>query len=156
MPVSRELVTLAGLAAVTLALVMAAPGTPRVTWRCGLSMFLARAHEFDVADGSVFRLGWRSGCFAVSAFRAGGACSPAWRLSLVQTRFLLNPQALRLDFARISPRAGLKRLFGADSLVEAVKSVAKVTVLAVRRVACAAGRPAESASGAVRRAQGNF
>ena len=50
---------------------------------------------------------------------------------LLQTRFLLSGKALRLDFQRISPGAGLKRLFGPDSLVEAGKSLAKVAVLGI-------------------------
>ncbi len=49
---------------------------------------------------------------------------------LVQSRFLLNTHALRVDLSRISPRAGFKRLFSTDNLIEALKSVAKVTVLA--------------------------
>ena len=50
---------------------------------------------------------------------------------LVQTRFLLSGKALRMDFSRISPKAGFKRLLGSESLVEAGKSVAKVAVLGI-------------------------
>jgi len=128
-PISRELVTLAGMAAVTLALLWAAPGATRDLAR-GLSIFMARAHEFDVTDGSAFRLAgvlWLRGSapFVLAAMLAGVATV------VVQTRFLLNSRALRPDFARLSPRAGLKRLLSADSLVEALKSVSKVTVLAL-------------------------
>jgi flagellar biosynthetic protein FlhB len=49
----------------------------------------------------------------------------------VQTRFLLSGKALRVDFKRVSPGAGLKRLLGPESLVEAVKSVAKIVVIGV-------------------------
>ena len=127
-PVSRELVTLAGLAAVTLALAVAAPGTAR-DLALRLSVFLARAHEFDVADGMAFRLAgaawlWGAAPFVLAALLAGTAAV------LVQTRFLLNMHALRFDATRISPRAGLKRLLGADSLIEAGKSMIKVAVLA--------------------------
>jgi flagellar biosynthesis protein FlhB len=126
-PISREFVTLAGMAAVTLALLWAAPGTER-DLALSLSTFLAKAHEFDVTDGSVLRLAgliWLRGSapFVLAAMLAGVAAV------LVQTRFLLNSRALRLDFTRISPGAGVKRLFSADSLIEAIKSVAKVTVL---------------------------
>jgi flagellar biosynthetic protein FlhB len=127
-PISRELVTLASIAAVTLALVWAAPGATR-DLALGLSTFLARAHEFDVADGTAFRLAGvlllrGSAPFVLAAMLAGVAAV------VLQTHFLLNPRALRLDFTRISPGVGLKRLLSADSLVEAAKSVAKVTVLA--------------------------
>jgi flagellar biosynthesis protein FlhB len=128
-PISRELVTVAGLAAVTLALVWVAPKTAR-DLALGLSIFLARAHEFDANDGGAFRLAgvlWLRGSapFVLAAMLAGVAAV------VVQTRFLLNAHALRLDFKRISPGAGLKRLVSADSLVEAVKSVAKITVLSL-------------------------
>jgi flagellar biosynthesis protein FlhB len=128
-PISRELVTLAGLAAVTLALIWAAPGAARDV-ALGLTPFLARAHQFDANDGSAFRLAgliWLRGSapFVMAAMLAGVATV------VVQTRFLLNSRALRPDFARLSPRAGLKRLLSADSLVEALKSVSKVTVLAL-------------------------
>jgi flagellar biosynthesis protein FlhB len=127
-PISRELVTLAGLAAVTLALLWAAPGTARDV-ALSLSIFMGRAHEFNMTDGGAIRLAgliWLRGSapFVLAAMVAGVAAV------LVQTRFLLNTHALKLDFSRISPGAGLKRLLGAESLVEAVKSVAKITVLA--------------------------
>jgi flagellar biosynthesis protein FlhB len=127
-PISRELVTLAGLAAVTLALLWAAPGTARDV-ALSLSMFLGRAHEIDMTDGGAIRLAgmiWLRGSapFVLAAMVASVAAV------LVQTRFLMNTHALKLDFTRISPGAGLKRLLGAESLVEAVKSVAKITVLA--------------------------
>jgi flagellar biosynthetic protein FlhB len=127
-PISREMVTLAGMAAVTLALIWAAPGATRDLAQ-GLSTFMARAHEFDVTDGSAFRLAgvlWLRGSapFVLAAMLAGVAAV------LVQSRFLLNTRALRVDLSRISPRAGFKRLLSTDSLIEAVKSVVKVTVLA--------------------------
>ena len=127
-PVSRELTGFAGLAAVTLALVMVAPGAMHEMAR-RLSVFLARTHE--LAPGvSAFRLAglaWLSGAapFVLAAMFAGVA------VVLVQTRFLLSGKALRVDFKRISPGAGLKRLLGPESLVEAVKSVAKVAVIGI-------------------------
>jgi flagellar biosynthetic protein FlhB len=50
---------------------------------------------------------------------------------LLQTGVLLNPAALRPQFSRINPHAGLKRLFGANGLVEAAKSCAKIAVIAL-------------------------
>jgi flagellar biosynthetic protein FlhB len=128
-PISRELVMLAGLAAVTVALLLAAPAATRDLAR-GLSTFLARAHEIDASDGSALRLAgvlWLRGAapFVLAAMLAGVATV------LVQTRFLLNPRALHVDLSRVSPRAGLRRLCSTDSLVEAVKSLAKITILAL-------------------------
>ena len=127
-PVSRELTGLAGLAAVTLAMVMLAPGATREMVRL-LTVFLARTHE--LAPGvSTFRLAglaWLSGAapFVLATMLAGVV------VVLVQTRFLLSGKALRVDFKRISPAAGLKRLLGPESLVEAGKSVAKVAVIGI-------------------------
>ena len=95
-----------------------------------LSIFLARAHELVPAGPTVFRLAgsaWLNAAapFVLAALLAGVAAV------LLQTRFLLSAKALRVDFTRISPRAGLKRLLGADSLIEAGKSVAKIAVLAI-------------------------
>jgi len=128
-PVSRELTTLAGMAAVTLALVMAGPGTAH-DLSLRLSVFLARAHELSPGEGEVFRqagLAWLYGAapFVLAAMVAGVV------VVALQTRFLLSAKALRVDFKRASPAAGLKRLFGPDSLVESGKSVAKVAVLSV-------------------------
>jgi flagellar biosynthesis protein FlhB len=127
-PVSHEMVTLAGLAAVTLALMFAGPGVAR-DLALRLSVFLSRAHEYHADGGAAFWdacVVWLRGAapFVLAAMVAGVAAV------LVQTRFLVSSRGLRVDLARISPQAGVKRLFSANSMVEAVKSVVKVMVLA--------------------------
>ncbi len=128
-PISREFTSFAGLAAVSLALVMAGPGAAHdLTLR--LSVFLARAHEFNPAGASTYRLAalaWLAGAapFVLAAMSAGIA------VVVLQTRFLLSAHALRVDFSRISPRSGLRRLLGPDNLVEAGKSLVKIAVLAI-------------------------
>jgi flagellar biosynthesis protein FlhB len=127
-PVSRELTGFAGLAAVTLTLFLIAPDvTHDLALR--LSVFLARSDQL-VAGAPAFRLAgmaWWSGAapFVLAAMLAGAV------VALVQTRFLLSGRALRVDFSRISPRTGLKRLLGPENLVEAGKSLAKIAVLGV-------------------------
>ncbi|WP_428493244.1 EscU/YscU/HrcU family type III secretion system export apparatus switch protein [Rhodopila sp.] len=49
---------------------------------------------------------------------------------LVQTRFLLNAGALQPKFSRINPIAGVKRVFGFNGVVEVVKSLIKLGLLA--------------------------
>jgi flagellar biosynthetic protein FlhB len=49
--------------------------------------------------------------------------------NLVQGGFMLTPSKLAPDVKKISPLAGFKRLFGVDSLVHFVKSLAKVAVV---------------------------
>lgn len=124
-PVSRELSTFAGLAAVTLTLMMAGPATFH-DLALRLSVILSRAHE--LGGGSALRLAGIAGLraaapFVLAAMLAGSAAV------LLQTRFLLSARSLRVDFSRISLRAGAKRLLGLDSVIEAGKSLVKVAVL---------------------------
>ncbi|HTI80612.1 MAG TPA: flagellar biosynthesis protein FlhB [Acetobacteraceae bacterium] len=125
--VSRELSTFAGLAAVTLVLAMAGPAAVH-DLALRLSVFLSRAHELGAA--SALRLAgvaWLRAAapFVLAALLAGTTAV------LVQTRFLLSVRSLRLDFSRVSPRAGMKRLLGPDSVVEAAKSLVKIAVLGI-------------------------
>jgi flagellar biosynthetic protein FlhB len=129
-PISRELPAFAGLAAATLALTMAAPGAAHeATLR--LAGLLARAHEIDLSDGGAGALHLAMAAalrtaapFVLAALAAGVAAV------LLQSGFLMNLAALRPDPKRISPAAGLKRLFGADNLMESGKSLAKLAVVA--------------------------
>jgi flagellar biosynthetic protein FlhB len=125
-PVSRELTGLAGLAAVTLALVMLGPGAMHEMIQL-LRVFLARTHELapGVSTFHLAGLAWLRGAapFVLAALLAGVL------VVLLQTRFLLSGKALKVDFKRVSPGAGLKRLLGPESLVEAVKSVAKIVII---------------------------
>ncbi len=127
--VSREFTSLVGLAAVTLALVATGPTVLHdLVQRLGV--FLARSHDLPSDGGAVWRLAglaWLAGSAPfVLAAMVGGAAAV-----LLQTRFLLSAKALRVDFSRVSPAAGLKRIFGADSLMEAGKSLAKIGVIGV-------------------------
>lgn len=127
--VSRELTTFAGLAAVTLTLIVAGPDTLQALI-LRLSIFLARSHELVPAGPTVYRLAglaWlnASAPFVLAAMVAGAGAV------LLQTRFLLSAKALRFDFARVNPRSGLKRLLGPEALIEAGKSVAKIAVLGI-------------------------
>jgi flagellar biosynthetic protein FlhB len=127
-PLSRELTSFAGLAAVTLALVLLAP-TVTQTLAQRLSVFIARAHEL-APDTAVARFAGLAWLHAAAPFVLA-ALLTAVTVALVQTRFLISGKALRFDLSRISPRAGLQRMLGAENLVEAGKSLAKVAVLAI-------------------------
>lgn len=50
--------------------------------------------------------------------------------SLVQVGILYNEEALKPDLKKINPMSGLKRLFSMKSLVEGIKAVFKVTLVA--------------------------
>jgi flagellar biosynthetic protein FlhB len=58
--------------------------------------------------------------FALAALLAGAASV------LLQTGFLINANALQPDFARLSPLAGLRRVFGATTLIDTGKGLLKV------------------------------
>ena len=49
--------------------------------------------------------------------------------TMAQTRFALRSKALHVDLGRMSPGKGLKRMLGSESLVETVKSLAKLAIV---------------------------
>lgn len=51
--------------------------------------------------------------------------------NLVQTGLLFTPDKLKPDFKKVSPLQGFKRIFGLDGLMQFVKSLIKVSMLAV-------------------------
>jgi flagellar biosynthetic protein FlhB len=93
---------------------------------------------------------WLAASLQVSGYAAGGTWRPAAlavlaavapvaaatlggyaAATLLQTNFLLHGSALQPDLSRLSPLNGLKRLFGVQSLVQLLKSLAKLGVFAV-------------------------
>lgn len=125
--VSRELSTFAGLAGVTLALTMVGPfAIHELALRLGV--ILSRAHELEAA--SALRLAGAAWLRAAAPFVLAALLAGSTAV-LVQTRFLLSFKSIRLDFSRVSPRAGMKRLLGPDSVIEAAKSLVKIAVLGV-------------------------
>ncbi|HQT79149.1 MAG: hypothetical protein B7Z80_06805 [Rhodospirillales bacterium 20-64-7] len=123
-PISREVATFGSLAAVTLVLANSAPGLFG-DWFSQLAMLVDHAGTAPPGAGGIWRL-------------AGGAVvGPAWpslaaaalggtAAILLQTRGLLRLGALAPEFSRVSPAAGVKRIFGTNGLVELVKSLAKL------------------------------
>lgn len=61
----------------------------------------------------------------VLAAAAAGAAG-----NLVQTGLMFTPDKLKFDFAKVSPLAGFKRLFGIDAGIQFVKSLIKVFLTA--------------------------
>jgi flagellar biosynthetic protein FlhB len=122
---SRELCVLAGLGAATLVLAMAGPGIVR-----SLSVRLtSMLGAMDSTPGAALhKAGWAlllaTGPLLGAVLLAGGAAV------LLQTGGLLQVNKLAPDLSKLSPKRGLTRLFGPDNLIEALKSLAKVGVLA--------------------------
>lgn len=131
LPISRELASLAVLAAAALGLVFSAPRSAEGL-AATLSIFLGRGYDWDFSDGGVAALRLA----AVAVLRAAApmvliALVSGIAAILLQTRLALNPRAVALDLSRLSPRAGLRRLFGLDGLTEAAKSIAKLAIVGV-------------------------
>lgn len=129
-PLSRELASLAGLGGAAIALMMLGASAAGDLART-LRPFLAHPHDIDLSGGigGVWRLA------ALATLRAAAPVALAALLAailtvLAQTGGLLSAAPLRPQLSRISPRAGLRRLFGADGLVEAAKSLAKIAAMA--------------------------
>lgn len=124
-PVSREVPALAGLGAATLVFAMAGPALAHT-----LSARLARMlGATGAAPGAALRdAGWAmllaAGPVLGAVLLAGAAAA------LLQTRGLVHGKALAPDLSRLSPKRGFSRVFGPNNLIEAVKALAKVGVLA--------------------------
>ena len=126
-PVSRELVGFAGLAGVTLAILYAAPDAVSRLGR-NLALFLVHLDTPGLAGPRAFAQAGEALLRGIAPFVLAAMVAGAVAV-LAQTGFLLRPSALHLDMSRLSPAAGLKRLFGADGAIEALKSIAKLLIM---------------------------
>lgn len=123
-PLSRELVSLVGLAAAASVLVLAGPGLAR-SLGGKLQRMLA---DPSAAVGQSLHEAGMAVLMAVVPLLVAVAAA-AFGATLLQTGGLLHGKALAPDFARLDPRRGLSRIFGVSGLVEALKALAKAGVL---------------------------
>ena len=125
-PHSRDAAMLAGLGAATLVLCMTAPGLAG-RLGAGLVPLLSEAHRADprqaLIAASMAVLWTASPIVAAAAIASVSA-------TLLQTGFLVHLQAALPDLARLSPARGLRRIFGASSLIETGKSLLKLALVA--------------------------
>jgi flagellar biosynthetic protein FlhB len=130
-PVSRELASLAGLAGASLALLLFAPTAASDLAR-HLAVFIGRAGALDLSHGIGIPLHLAGlALLRATAPIALGSLLAAAAAVLLQTGLLVNLGALRPKFSHINPSAGLKRLLGANGLVESLKSCAKIAVMVI-------------------------
>ncbi len=122
-PLSRELVTAAGLAAAALVLALAGPALATQLarrLRDMLAMTAAPAEALHHAAAA-----WAAAALPLLlAMALAGA-----GIVLLQTGFLVHAGAAMPDLSRLDPRRGLKRVFGPDNAAEALKSLAKLAIL---------------------------
>ncbi len=123
-PVSRELVTLAGMAAVCLAAMATGPAVMiELTGR--LRVFLAQLDATSLAGmGGWWQAGITTLIAAAPVVLAVLAASVA--ATLLQTGFLLHGAALQPKLSRLNPMAGLGRMVGMENLTETIRSIAKL------------------------------
>ena len=128
-PMSREVATFTSLAAVVLVLGYQSQSLlqhliPR------LIVFLSRTGDAALLGSDQLKIVSMSTLTTVAPFLGVAAVAGAVAV-LAQTNFLLNLGALEPKFSRVSPVAGLKRLFGLNGLVEIVKSLSKLGLLVI-------------------------
>jgi flagellar biosynthetic protein FlhB len=129
-PKSQELIAAVMLAAGLLALVMVAGPVSKGLAGLGAT-FLDHPHEFAVDGGALQRLfGAISGRLALIG---GGAllllAAAALLANFGQARPVFSPSRLALQFAKLSPLAGLKRIYGASGLFNFLKGVFKILII---------------------------
>jgi flagellar biosynthetic protein FlhB len=93
-----------------------------------LILFLSHADAASLLGSAQLRL-TSSGVLLAIAPILGAALIAGGAAVLLQTKFLLNLGGLQPKISRVSPVAGLKRLFGFNGIVEIIKSLGKLTLL---------------------------
>lgn len=128
-PVSREVATFATLGAVVLVLGYQSQ-TLLQHLLPYLVMLLSRMGETTMPDRGLLGLASSGVLGAILPVLCAAAFAGVAAI-ILQTKFLLNFGALQPNVSRINPVAGMKRLFGFNGLVEIVKSLGKLGLLAV-------------------------
>jgi flagellar biosynthetic protein FlhB len=90
-----------------------------------LVMFISQTGQAYLLSATHFR-SVAVGVLEVILPVSGAAVFAGAAAVLLQTRFLLTLGALQPKFSRVSPAAGLRRVFGFNGLVEVIKSLAKL------------------------------
>jgi flagellar biosynthetic protein FlhB len=126
-PVSREAATLASLGAVILVLAYQSQALVQHLLP-DLVAFLSHAGDATMLGSARLRSASASVVVAILPVLCAASVAGAAAV-LLQTNFLLNLGALQPKISRVSPAAGIKRIFGFNGIVEIVKSLAKLGLL---------------------------
>jgi flagellar biosynthetic protein FlhB len=122
-----DLASLASLAAAA-AVVAVAGGWLSRNLATALTPFLAHPDSISVGGGGGVQVAREvllaAAPIMAAVMLAAGAAGAAG--NLVQTGLMFTPEKMKADWSKLSPLAGLKRIFGLDALMQFVKSLAKV------------------------------
>ncbi len=131
LPLSREVPVLASLAGATFGLLVLAP---LLTLHLARQMAGLLGSVHGIQATAVLRDGQVAGLLLAALALIGSVALPAILLViasvLLQSGFYIGGAPIRFDLHRISLSAGLGRLFSAQHLMEFLKSLAKLGVLA--------------------------
>ncbi|MEO0636882.1 MAG: flagellar biosynthesis protein FlhB [Pseudomonadota bacterium] len=133
---SQEVTTFFVLAAATLVIAVAAGGMSSDVMQ-DMAVLLERPHAFDIS-GDAFGTFWSSLARAVLIAVALPfliLMVAAIAGNMVQHRMVLSLEPIKPKLSKISPLAGLKRLFSAESLVNFAKGLIKLTIVSALIVA---------------------
>jgi flagellar biosynthesis protein FlhB len=124
-PKSRNLIPAAGLVAIAASLRFGGEELVLRMERCIVGFFAMAGHPKPMGADDLFELTVQTGVlFApVLLLFFGGVMLASLGSGFLQTGFVLAGEPLRLDFGRINPVAGFKRLFSLDALAELVKAL---------------------------------
>lgn len=125
-PNSREASAFAALAFAALVLIYYEPAALRSAVQL-LAGFIAQSYQDRLLSREGLRLLGHPLASLVAPVLAAVAIAGALAV-MVQTRMLLHTGAVSPDLSRVSPVAGLKRIFGLSGLTEMVKSVLKLAI----------------------------
>ncbi|WP_375464398.1 flagellar biosynthesis protein FlhB [uncultured Methylobacterium sp.] len=129
---STEINTFAILGAFTLALLIAGPGIAR-TLLTDMRGFLTNAHAVPDDAHAMAGIAGRSLWIWLQALAvpAGLVAAAGLAAGLLQHPLVFTTETLGPKFERISPMAGVKRIFGIEALFQFGKGLAKLTVVGV-------------------------
>ncbi|MBN9469446.1 MAG: flagellar biosynthesis protein FlhB [Bosea sp.] len=131
-PRSQEIGTFFVLCGFTLALLIAAGSAAREA-TLQLRAFLMNAHQVPSGGDAIFQVtakGVMTG-FTALALPLGFILVAALAGALIQHKPLWTTEPLMPKFNRISPMAGLKRIFGKEAWVNFAKGLAKIMLVGV-------------------------
>jgi flagellar biosynthetic protein FlhB len=122
---SRNLLPAASLVAIAIALKMAGFELMERLGRCVTAFFGAAGSTKPFSREDVIMMSFDTGLLLAPVLLPLFAAIVVSTLGsgFLQTGFVMAAEPLRLDFSRISPINGFRRLFGIDAVVESVKAV---------------------------------